>query len=1126
MAHEKYICLLVLYLSTVSAFSIDYKNERQGKKLFGGYRISAKTCQSTNPGKIKSSSLPRCMFNDECSHRNGEVVGTCLDGFLFGACCQLPSDDLFDKFEGIDHSPDIPILLKPDGTPIGSKIEDYNTKSTPSDAFLQSQVTELQNKFPVFLEHQTVMSDLSLPNLLSYTGNNDIQDHQLPESISPVTTLHSPNQVLQIADTVDQLPELFSQAISQRNHTPADTILLNKNGSVLTDNENDNIEQLFVPIINHSSQSSSHYLSTEGIQQPSESTTKSAGTTKYYNSYTTGSDMITKPGLVRVSTITTDNNKKHDDTMEREEIAIHHIISILNNNSNPIGGSNYDNNRIPPHRDSVQQINSNSNNAGSLVHTWVTVEDTSLPSTSSETFPYTYIRPTTKPTNFYYYDTAPSSTTIRPPSTGSTRPASFNNGNSGTSYGSSSSIYSYTTRPTTNPPAPTVIVLGPLSNDYTTVTTSKPYTKRPNHPTSYTRPSVINIKNKPNITTTITHNISTFISTANLPGTSSSGSVMSTSFINVSMKDKPASTSSELPEIITKKPSNVWTTISTVSTKPAFFLKPTKNDFEWPNDELTPVQTIVLQTTKKPLSSSTTTMAAMTTKHPTITLPSLSSSSFFSSIPTTTKTTTSKDDDETAPPDDISAFPPDRNPNLTITSSSHKDKLPVIKLNNTGYPDIEIITENDITTPSFIEDDVLGNKVGDFVFKIVDSLQGDFENLQDVVYSRKNVTDTTETITTTTTTTTTLPPPTKKPTTITKKPTSKPTVTRKPTVRKPTISSTSKPTINKPTKVKPNSQTSSSTTKKPSTKRPKPSKKPTTLSSTIITTTETVSTSEMNNLITQSSSANDYLDEPLTTPDYRRECGVRPLVKKGRIVGGKSSTFGEWPWQVLVRESTWLGLFTKNKCGGVLITDKYVITAAHCQPGFLASLITEFGEYDVSGNLEPRRSVTRNVKRVYTNRGYNPSTFENDLALLELESPIQFDAHIVPICMPPDDADYTGQMATVTGWGRLKYNGGIPSVLQEVQVPIMENSVCQEMFNKADHKKTIVESFLCAGYASGLKDSCEGDSGGPLMIEGSDGRWMLVGTVSHGIKCAAPYLPGVYMRTTFFKPWLHAVTGV
>lgn len=63
------------------------------------------------------------------------------------------------------------------------------------------------------------------------------------------------------------------------------------------------------------------------------------------------------------------------------------------------------------------------------------------------------------------------------------------------------------------------------------------------------------------------------------------------------------------------------------------------------------------------------------------------------------------------------------------------------------------------------------------------------------------------------------------------------------------------------------------------------------------------------------------------------ECGVRPQVKSGRIVGGKGATFGEFPWQVLVRESTWLGLFTKNKCGGVLITKNYVMTAAHCQPG-------------------------------------------------------------------------------------------------------------------------------------------------------------------------------------------------
>uniref|UniRef100_W8AMR4 Serine proteinase stubble n=1 Tax=Ceratitis capitata TaxID=7213 RepID=W8AMR4_CERCA len=264
----------------------------------------------------------------------------------------------------------------------------------------------------------------------------------------------------------------------------------------------------------------------------------------------------------------------------------------------------------------------------------------------------------------------------------------------------------------------------------------------------------------------------------------------------------------------------------------------------------------------------------------------------------------------------------------------------------------------------------------------------------------------------------------------------------------------------------------------------------------------------------------------LTFHSPSTECGVRPHIKSGRIVGGKGSTFGAYPWQVLVRESTWLGLFTKNKCGGVLITNRYVITAAHCQPGFLASLVAVMGEFDISGDLESKRAVTKNVKRVIVHRQYDPATFENDLALLELESPVQFDTHIVPICMPNDQADFTGRMATVTGWGRLKYGGGVPSVLQEVQVPIIENSVCQEMFHTAGHNKKILSSFLCAGYANGQKDSCEGDSGGPLVLQRPDGRYELAGTVSHGIKCAAPYLPGVYMRTTFYKPWLRSITGV
>lgn len=93
-------------------------------------------------------------------------------------------------------------------------------------------------------------------------------------------------------------------------------------------------------------------------------------------------------------------------------------------------------------------------------------------------------------------------------------------------------------------------------------------------------------------------------------------------------------------------------------------------------------------------------------------------------------------------------------------------------------------------------------------------------------------------------------------------------------------------------------------------------------------------------------------------------------------------------------------------------------------------------------------------------------------------------------------------------------------------MPIISNPECHDMFKKAGHEKRILDSFVCAGYSEGKKDSCEGDSGGPLMLERDDGRWSLVGTVSHGIRCAYPNMPGVYMRMTYYRPWIERVTGI
>ncbi|KAH8024041.1 hypothetical protein HPB51_020799 [Rhipicephalus microplus] len=121
--------------------------------------------------------------------------------------------------------------------------------------------------------------------------------------------------------------------------------------------------------------------------------------------------------------------------------------------------------------------------------------------------------------------------------------------------------------------------------------------------------------------------------------------------------------------------------------------------------------------------------------------------------------------------------------------------------------------------------------------------------------------------------------------------------------------------------------------------------------------------------------------------------------------------------------------------------------------------------------------------------------------------------------------DFTGRTSYVTGWGKLSHGGSVPNVLQYVQVPILSNEKCQKMFLLAGHIKSIRENFVCAGYDGGNRDSCEGDSGGPLTLLRDDGRWVLVGTVSHGIRCAEPNMPGVYMRTSAYRAWIDSVTG-
>lgn len=249
-------------------------------------------------------------------------------------------------------------------------------------------------------------------------------------------------------------------------------------------------------------------------------------------------------------------------------------------------------------------------------------------------------------------------------------------------------------------------------------------------------------------------------------------------------------------------------------------------------------------------------------------------------------------------------------------------------------------------------------------------------------------------------------------------------------------------------------------------------------------------------------------------PGFQASCGAKNGDQDAnRIVGGITTQQGEWPWIA--------GLFNAGRhiCGGSLIDDRHILTAAHCVAQMnswdVARLTVRLGDYDIKTPHEVRH-IEKRVKRVVRHRGFDMRTLYNDVAILTLNEPVEFSETVRPVCLPSGANLYVGKKATVIGWGSLREGGVAPGKLQQVTIPIWSNGVCKQKYGSAA-PGGIVDSFLCAGEAN--RDSCSGDSGGPLMV--NDGRWTQVGIVSWGIGCGKGQYPGVYTRVTHFLPWIY-----
>jgi len=249
------------------------------------------------------------------------------------------------------------------------------------------------------------------------------------------------------------------------------------------------------------------------------------------------------------------------------------------------------------------------------------------------------------------------------------------------------------------------------------------------------------------------------------------------------------------------------------------------------------------------------------------------------------------------------------------------------------------------------------------------------------------------------------------------------------------------------------------------------------------------------------------------------ECG-KVYSRTSKIVGGDNVKYGEVPWQAAVVKRQYFN--QKISCGGALINRKWVVTAAHCVYKTPATnLRLRLGDYNLRGQTEKFNHEEFGVKRKVVNEKYNPATYQNDIALLELSQEVTYKQHIIPVCLPEKGENSTGTMASVTGWGRTQY--GVPTspgILQKVDVEVLNTTICQSWMKSVGRKEIIYPNMMCAGYKQGGKDSCQGDSGSPLTAK-IDGRSTLIGLVSWGVGCARPNLPGVYTKISEFVDWIN-----